>query len=344
MRSLHHDNILSIIEILAPRSREYFDDLYLVTEAMDMDLRCVLRSKQELSLHHIKYFGYHIACALNYIHSANVIHRDLKPSNILVNINCDLKLCDFGLARTITDSRTILTDYMVTRYYRAPEILLECPYSYPIDMWSFGCIMIEFYLRSAFLCGKDSKDQLKHIRNKLGCPDDWDFLQNNIAKSYMQECEQEPKKDLLIYLPKDVDADFYDLLKHLLTWNPKERYTANEAMKHPFFSSVVEKEYESEGNAELVQFPDNMDFMSRQDLKDLAYREMCIYHPNKIEDTKRDGFGNNSNSNSKQNLAISTPLSDTTISSQEKSQVGNSIISEHNDRSDDIKITETASN
>ena len=112
---------------------------------METDLYRIIYSKQSLSLDHIQYFIYQVLRAVKFIHSANVLHRDLKPSNLLVNSNCDLKVCDFGLARGILDSdqmrdstkRPLLTEYVVTRWYRAPEIMLAC-HEYDISPWTSG--------------------------------------------------------------------------------------------------------------------------------------------------------------------------------------------------------------
>ena len=101
--------------------------------------------------------------ALKYIHSANVLHRDLKPSNLLVNANCDLKICDFGLART-TSENDFMTEYVVTRWYRAPELLLNAAdYTASIDIWSVGCIYMELLNRKPLLPGRDYVHQLRSI-------------------------------------------------------------------------------------------------------------------------------------------------------------------------------------
>lgn len=111
----------------------------------------------------IQYFLYQILRALKYIHSANVLHRDLKPSNLLVNANCDLKICDFGLART-TSENDFMTEYVVTRWYRAPELLLNAAeYTAAIDIWSVGCIYMELLNRKPLLPGKDYVHQLRCI-------------------------------------------------------------------------------------------------------------------------------------------------------------------------------------
>ena len=98
-RLLDHENILSIKRILAPKDRASFNEIYVVTELMETDLSQIIKSNRALSDDHIQFFLYQILRGLKYIHSAGIYHRDLKPRNLLVNSNCDLKICDFGLAR-----------------------------------------------------------------------------------------------------------------------------------------------------------------------------------------------------------------------------------------------------
>ena len=113
------------MDICPPVTYETFSDVYIVYEVMDTDLHQIIKSNQVLSIEHIQYFIYQVLRGLIYIHSANVLHRDLKPSNLLVNANCDLKICDFGLASGANVSE-MMTEYVVTRWYRAPELLLSC--------------------------------------------------------------------------------------------------------------------------------------------------------------------------------------------------------------------------
>lgn len=99
MRLLQHDNVIGVKTILKPSSRESFKEIYVVSELMETDLAQIIKSNQPLSDDHIQFFLYQILRGLKYIHSAGILHRDLKPRNLLVNSNCDLKICDFGLAR-----------------------------------------------------------------------------------------------------------------------------------------------------------------------------------------------------------------------------------------------------
>jgi len=108
-----------------------------------------------------QYFMYQILRGLKYIHSANVLHRDLKPSNLLLSTQCDLKICDFGLARATPESN-LMTEYVVTRWYRAPELLLgSSDYTAAIDVWSVGCIFMEIMNREPLFPGKDQVNQLR---------------------------------------------------------------------------------------------------------------------------------------------------------------------------------------
>merc|ERR1712137_913664 len=141
---------------------------------MEADLHRIVRSSQPLSDEHFQFFIWQILKGLKYMHSANVIHRDLKPGNILVNSDCDLKICDFGLARArFSDSEWVcpMTEYVCTRWYRAPEVLCSwADYSGAIDVWSIGCILVEMLIRRPLFCGRNTQHQLDLIINHLGTP------------------------------------------------------------------------------------------------------------------------------------------------------------------------------
>merc|ERR1711970_1469054 len=154
LRHLQHENIVKIKDILPPPSLENFKDMYILYELMDTDLHQIIRSSQPLSDEHGQFFIYQLLRGLKYIHSANVLHRDLNPSNILLNANCDLRICDFGLARTSSE-KEYMTEYVVTRWYRAPELLLSCAeYTAAIDIWSCGCIFAELLGRKPLFPGR----------------------------------------------------------------------------------------------------------------------------------------------------------------------------------------------
>ncbi|TYH26703.1 hypothetical protein ES288_A02G009800v1 [Gossypium darwinii] len=151
---MDHENVIAIRDIIPPPRIECFNDVYIAYELMDIDLHQVIHSSQALSEEHLTlvyagyfvflpYFLYQILRGLKYIHSANVLHRDLKPSNLLLNANCDLKICDYGMAR-VTSESCFMTEYVGTRWHRAPETVAELfNYSAAVDVWSVGCIFID---------------------------------------------------------------------------------------------------------------------------------------------------------------------------------------------------------
>ncbi len=140
LRHFKHENVIGLRDLVPPPEDESFNDIYIVLDFMETDLHKIIYSKNELTDEHIQYFLYQILKGMKYIHSANVIHRDLKPSNLLLNSNCDLKICDFGLARGVKEDVDYeLTEYVVTRWYRAPEVMCSCQeYDSKIDVWSIG--------------------------------------------------------------------------------------------------------------------------------------------------------------------------------------------------------------
>ena len=138
-------------------------------------------SKQQgeggLTEKHYEYFIYQLLRGLKYIHSAGILHRDLKPSNLLLNENCDLQICDFGLARAqiLGDNiqqqgaSAILTDYITTRWYRAPEVMVSWKeYTTAIDVWAAGCIFAEMLLGKPLFPGYDEVEQVEMIVKMLG--------------------------------------------------------------------------------------------------------------------------------------------------------------------------------
>lgn len=125
LRLLRHPDIVEIKRIMMPPSRREFKDIYVVLELMESDLHQVIKVNDDLTREHQQFFLYQLLRALKYMHTANVYHRDLKPKNILANSNCKLKICDFGLARVAfndTPTTVFWTDYVATRWYRAPEL------------------------------------------------------------------------------------------------------------------------------------------------------------------------------------------------------------------------------
>lgn len=229
LRHFDHENIINCCDLIPPPSLAEFEDVYIVNDLMETDLHRVIYSRQVLGDEHIQYFVYQMLRAVKYMHSAEVLHRDLKPSNILVNSNCDLKICDFGLARGIdvednTANPADLTEYVVTRWYRAPEIMLACrTYTKAVDVWSIGCIFAELLGRKPLFPGEDYMNQLKIIADVLGTPttDELHFVSSERAKRFMNTLPKKPKTPFSV-LFKAANLDAFDLLDKCLRLIPRE--------------------------------------------------------------------------------------------------------------------------
>ncbi|KAL0376549.1 UNVERIFIED_CONTAM: Mitogen-activated protein kinase [Sesamum calycinum] len=175
LRLLRHPDIVEIKHILLPPSRREFKDIYVVFELMESDLHQVIKANDDLTPEHYQFFLYQLLRGMKYIHTANVFHRDLKPKNILANADCKLKICDFGLARVaFNDTPTAIfwTDYVATRWYRAPELCgsFFSKYTPAIDIWSIGCIFAELLTGKPLFPGKNVVHQLDLMTDLLGTP------------------------------------------------------------------------------------------------------------------------------------------------------------------------------
>lgn len=243
LRHLRHENIISILDVMEPPDNEStLHDVYVVLDLMESDLHHIIHSVQPLSDEHIKYFLYQIVRGLKYIHSANVIHRDLKPSNLLINRNCELKIGDFGMARGLSatpeEHATFLTEYVATRWYRAPELMLSfSDYSVSLDMWSLGCIFAEMLGRRQLFPGKNYVNQLQLVLSVVGTPsaEYIESIGSEKVKTYLKSLPEKQRVDLFVLFPNANKAAL-ELLEQLLQLVPNKRYTAEVALLHPYLS------------------------------------------------------------------------------------------------------------
>lgn len=176
------------------------------------------------------------------------MHRDLKPANILVKESCDLALCDFGLARYVEESNDLqngMTEYVVTRWYRAPELVLTHEYTNAVDLWAVGCIMGDLFGRKVMFPGRDFKHQVETICEVIGKPseDDITHVTSNRARKFLEKL---PDTDgiALEQLFPNAPKDGIDLMANLLKFNPAKRLTAEQALDHPYVAEYHEPEFE----------------------------------------------------------------------------------------------------
>jgi serine/threonine protein kinase len=300
LRHFRHENIIAIKDMIEPKSLDEFDDIYIVFEFMESDLHKIIYSKNQLTDQHFQYFTYQILRGLKYIHSASVIHRDLKPSNLLVNSNCDLKICDFGLARGVKsrdeqEGNAELTEYVVTRWYRAPEVMCSSQhYDEKIDVWSTGCILAELILRKPLFRGDDYIHQMKLIFELVGTPEeeDMNWFTNPQAADFVRSLPRTARKDFKEYFnsgkgkPSSLAVD---LLEKLLVFNPKKRISVDEALEHPYF-----KELHNAQEEKTCKSPFNFDFERRAGTKlgiqGLILEEVCYFRQHFKERIHEFGF------------------------------------------------------
>ncbi|KAJ9075278.1 MAPK protein hog1 [Entomophthora muscae] len=228
LKHLRHDNIINLSDIFISPD----EDIYFITELLGTDLHRLLASRT-LEKQFVQYFLYQVLRGLKYVHSAGVVHRDLKPSNILINENCDLKICDFGLAR-VQDPQ--MTGYVSTRYYRAPEIMLTWQkYDVAVDIWSVGCILAEMLEGKPLFPGKDHVHQFSIITELLGTPPD-DVIQTICSENTLRFVQSLPKREKIPFAQRFAGADpeAIDLLEKMLVFDPRKRISASEALSHPY--------------------------------------------------------------------------------------------------------------
>jgi len=307
-----HANVVGIHAIFSgPAGAQRFNNVYLVTPLYQSDLFKIIQSDQTLSSAHARYFIYQILRGLKYIHSANIIHRDLKPANLLINSDCGLAICDFGLARGVKDlndsmrhptsssslsssnsskttaaaaaaaSTVQLTHYVVTRWYRAPELLVENEnYGKEIDMWSVGCILGEILGRRVLFRGKDYLNQLSKIINILGTPTEQEmyFVKNHACRRMIRTDMSRKRKRSWSSIYPNAEKNALDLLDRLLTFDPAKRITVEEAMRHPYISEYSQPDREPTCEESFnFDFELTVDIEQPSRIRQLMREEMKLY-------------------------------------------------------------------
>ena len=235
LQKLHHPNVVDFQEAYKRKG-----NLYLVFEFVEKNLLELLQEHpQGLDPNLIRHLIYQLCKAIKYMHEQNIIHRDVKPENLLITDNMELKLCDFGFARLISGScKEKLTDYVATRWYRAPELLLtQGEYGKEVDYWAIGCIMGELVDGNPLFPGENEIDQIYCIQKVLGnlTEEQMDMFYNNPlfnGKNLLNVTKPETLQRRYMGKLNKVDISF---MKGLLELDPKKRLNGKNVFSHPYF-------------------------------------------------------------------------------------------------------------
>jgi len=276
LKHMNHENIVGLIDCFTPvGSIDSFTDVYMVMPLMGADLNNIIKT-QKLSDDHVQFLVYQIVRGMKYVHSAGIIHRDLKPSNIAVNEDCELKILDFGLARP---TETEMTGYVATRWYRAPEIMLNwMHYNQTVDIWSVGCIMAEMLTGKTLFPGTDHIDQLTRILQLVGKPDDrlLTKLGSDEARNYIRSLPAMEKKNFSSVF-SGASPMAIDLLESMLELDADKRITAEQTLAHPYLAQYADPSDEPDSPPYDQTFED-FD-VSVQEWKEFMWKEISGFQP-----------------------------------------------------------------
>jgi len=241
---------------------------------------------------HKQFIIYQCLKALKFIPSGGLVHRDLKPSNLLLNEECLVKIADFGLARSLevlkqaNEEASVLTDYVATRWYRAPEIILGSTcYTKSVDMWAIGCIVAEMFVGKPLIAGTSTMNQLEKIVELVGFPsaEDITAVDSNFASTMMQSLSapgQRREPTLEARLAEfSTPPDAVALCKELLEFNPTKRPTVDEALKWGYLKDFYTGEEQSAPGLLRIPIDDDIKYSVDQ------YRGNLY---NQIKEVKKD--------------------------------------------------------
>jgi len=272
-----HENIVRLLNVLKADNDQ---DIYLICDYMESDLHAVIRANI-LEEVHKQYIIYQLLKSLKYMHSAQMLHRDIKPSNILLNSDCQVKVCDFGLARSVVQvnenaSNPVLTDYVATRWYRAPEILLgSTSYTKGVDIWSVGCILGELISGKPICPGTSTMNQLDRIMEMTGRPgtSDIEAIKSPFAATMLESLPASRSRPLHEMFPS-ASREAHDFLRTCLQFNPSKRISAADGLRHPYVVQFHNPEDEFDCDRAIrIPLDDNIK-LTVQDYRERLYNEV----------------------------------------------------------------------
>ena len=242
LRMIKHSNVVQLKEAFKRKGR-----LFLVFEYCDNNLLEILEERANgIAPEDVKSFIFQLLKSIEFCHRHGVIHRDIKPENLLIDENTNvLKLCDFGFARTLPKKQKHpLTDYVATRWYRSPELLLGINYSKEVDMWAIGCIMGEITDGDPLFPGESEIDQLYLIQKVLGqlTPEQEEHFRKNPRFIGLSFPDVSKPETLQKHYVGKMSKKAISLMEGFLEMDPAQRITALEALAHPYFDGIRDEE------------------------------------------------------------------------------------------------------
>lgn len=251
LQTLEHENIIQLLDLYTTDPEPAaLNNIYISTLHAGWDLQKVLREAR-LTDAHERFIIYQLLRGLKYLHSAGIVHRDLKPTNLCLTADTDLTILDLGLARAVTTD--IMTEYIVTRYYRAPELVCwSAPYQPVSDMWSVGCILAELFRKGEPLFpGKESHHQFKLITDICGSPDEAflekvERLGSRDTRQFLErDMTRQPRQNFRLLFP-NAPEEGVDFLERILVLDPERRMSVQEALEHRYLCEHHDAEDEPE--------------------------------------------------------------------------------------------------
>uniref|UniRef100_A0A7E4ZWW3 Cyclin-dependent kinase 7 n=1 Tax=Panagrellus redivivus TaxID=6233 RepID=A0A7E4ZWW3_PANRE len=233
LREIEHENVITLRDVIGGKNT-----IQIVMDFMETDLERLIVDRQNtiISTAQIKNMTIQLLLGLEHLHTHWILHRDLKPNNLLLNSAGRLKITDFGLARFFGSPGREYSHLVVTRWYRAPELLFGArSYSTGIDIWAVGCIIGELLLRNPVFPGEGDIDQLVKICNVLGAPTEDNWTDVTKLPNYMP-FNVEPAFNLRTVFSA-ASNDMLELISSCFKYDPKERCTATSALEMEYFKS-----------------------------------------------------------------------------------------------------------
>ncbi|OQV15963.1 Cyclin-dependent kinase 7 [Hypsibius exemplaris] len=232
MQELHHVNVVALLDVITTGP-----NVTLILDFMDFDLDTVIRDGGiVLTPANVKAYSIMTLRGVAYLHRNWILHRDLKPDNLLLNVKGDLKITDFGLAKPFGTPTRQFTSQVVTRWYRAPELLFGAiRYGPAIDVWAIGCIIAEMLQRAPIFPGESDLEQFSKITQVLGSPTDatWKNFRLLAYAIPVKELAGVPLEQILRAVPMDM----LDVIRNCLLYDPLRRCSCEEALRMPAFTT-----------------------------------------------------------------------------------------------------------